>query len=137
MSEGINFANDMARCVMVVGLPYPDITDPELKEKMSAMDAAAAKNSSSISGQAYYQNLCMRAVNQSVGRAIRHANDYASIVLADFRYSTDPRVMSSLPRWLRRGSANGEGDKSFSGMLSRLTAFFDDKKATTDISTKE
>ena len=134
MSEGINFANDMARCVMVVGLPYPDITDPELKEKMSSMDVAAAKNKSSISGQAYYQNLCMRAVNQSVGRAIRHANDYAAIVLADFRYSTDPRVMSSLPQWLRRGSSGV--DKSFNGTLSRLTSFFDEKKASTNDSIK-
>ena len=25
MSEGINFPNDMARCVLVAGLPYPDI----------------------------------------------------------------------------------------------------------------
>lgn len=129
MSEGINFANDMARCVMVVGLPYPDITDPELKEKMSTMDAAAVKNKSSISGQAYYQNLCMRAVNQSVGRAIRHANDYAAIVLADLRYSTDPRITSSLPQWLRRGSAS-VGDTSFGGVTSRLTRFFDGKNVT-------
>jgi chromosome transmission fidelity protein 1 len=32
MSEGINFADDMARCVVVVGLPYPDCTDPVLNE---------------------------------------------------------------------------------------------------------
>jgi chromosome transmission fidelity protein 1 len=54
MSEGINFANEMTRCVMVVGLPYPDITDPELKEKMSALHAMAARNKSSILGQYYY-----------------------------------------------------------------------------------
>lgn len=133
MSEGINFANDMARCVMVVGLPYPDITDPELKEKMSSMDAAAANNKSFISGQAYYQNLCMRAVNQSVGRAIRHANDYAAIVLADFRYSTDARIASSLPQWLRRGSTKSD-DKSFGGVTKRLTAFFNEKKIAGDSS---
>jgi chromosome transmission fidelity protein 1 len=126
MSEGINFADEMARCVMVVGLPYPDITDPELKEKMSAMDAAAARNKSSISGQSYYQNLCMRAVNQSVGRAIRHAQDYAAIVLADGRYSSDPRIASGLPQWLRRGYVAKE-DKSFDGFVERLAAFFDEK----------
>jgi chromosome transmission fidelity protein 1 len=101
MSEGINFSNEMARCVVVVGLPYPDCTDPELKEKMASMDSSHNK---AISGQAYYQNLCMRAVNQSVGRAIRHANDYASILLVDLRYRTDQRVWSGLPRWLTNGS---------------------------------
>jgi chromosome transmission fidelity protein 1 len=74
-SDGINFANEMAPCVVVVGLPYPDITDSEIQEKMSTMDMAAAHNKSSISGQSYHQNLCMRAVNQSVGHAIHHAHD--------------------------------------------------------------
>lgn len=102
MSEGINFSNDMARCVIVIGLPYPDITDPELKEKMAALDEST-KNL--ISGQAYYQNLCMRAVNQSVGRAIRHSNDYAAIILIDSRYTSDSRIWSGLSSWLKKGSA--------------------------------
>lgn len=38
-----------------------------------------------VSGRSYYQTLCMRAVNQSIGRAIRHANDWAAIVLVDRR----------------------------------------------------
>jgi len=100
MSEGINFANDMARCVLVVGLPYPDITDPELKMKMHLLDKNLRDSETSISGQAYYQNLCMRAVNQSIGRAIRHAKDYAAIVLADARYVTDSRIWRGLPQWL-------------------------------------
>ncbi|KAL9185408.1 LOW QUALITY PROTEIN: hypothetical protein ACHAXT_003185 [Thalassiosira profunda] len=103
MSEGINFANDMARCVMVAGLPYPDITDPVLQEKMQSLDRECRNAGVGITGQAYYQNLCMRTVNQSVGRAIRHANDYAAIVLADFRYASDTRIWRGLPQWLRRG----------------------------------
>ncbi|EED93598.1 DNA helicase, partial [Thalassiosira pseudonana CCMP1335] len=100
MSEGINFANDMARCVLVVGLPYPDITDPVLKEKMQCLDREYRKSGTGITGQSYYQNLCMRTVNQSVGRAIRHANDYAAIVLADYRYASEPRIWKGLPQWL-------------------------------------
>ncbi len=101
MSEGINFSNDMARCVLVVGLPYPDITDPELQEKMRLLDKESREKNTSISGQSYYQNLCMRAVNQSIGRAIRHVNDFAAIVLADMRYTTDPKIWDQLPAWLR------------------------------------
>jgi chromosome transmission fidelity protein 1 len=100
MSEGINFADDMARCVLVVGLPYPDITDPELKEKMQLLDKESREKKISISGQAYYQNLCMRAVNQSIGRAIRHINDHAAIILADARYVSDSRIWNKLPSWL-------------------------------------
>lgn len=120
MSEGINFADDMARCVMVVGLPYPDITDPELKEKMTTMDQTPG----GITGQAYYSNLCMRAVNQSVGRAIRHANDYATIILCDQRYVTDQRIWHGLPAWLKRG---GEKQKGFDNAVDDVKRFFESR----------
>jgi chromosome transmission fidelity protein 1 len=111
MSEGINFADDLARCVVVVGLPYPDLSDPVLVEKMKSLDSIAAqqqKNRSNhadgplpLGGRNYYKNLCMRAVNQSVGRAFRHADDYAAVILADYRYSSDLSVWNKLPNWLR------------------------------------
>jgi len=126
MSEGINFADDMARCVLVVGLPYPDITDPVLKEKMKSLDTDTGIG---ISGQAYYQNLCMRTVNQSVGRAIRHANDYASIILADFRYATDTRIWRGLPAWLRRGcNVPTQQDAAFGKVMKDIRSFFAEKK---------
>ena len=39
MSEGINFSDDLGRCVVVVGLPYPNARSPELVEKMNFLDA--------------------------------------------------------------------------------------------------
>jgi DNA repair helicase (rad3) len=125
MSEGINFVNEMARCVVVVGLPYPDITDPELKEKMKVLDDLHRNNRDNpmgITGTEYYHNLCMRAVNQSVGRAIRHEKDYAAIVLVDARYSTDARVWKGLPKWLR--SDQRQGAKSFEENLKSLQTFY-------------
>ena len=48
----------------------------------------------------YYENLAMRAVNQSVGRAIRHIKDYAAIYLIDERYK-HAHVQQKLSRWVR------------------------------------
>jgi hypothetical protein len=36
--QGINFSDDLARCVVMVGLPYPDRTDLELAQKMAYLD---------------------------------------------------------------------------------------------------
>ena len=47
--------------------------------------------------QGHYENLCMKAVNQSVGRAIRHKEDYAAIIFLDHRLSICALVNSALP----------------------------------------
>lgn len=103
MSEGINFADDLARVVAVVGLPYPSVDDPVLRERMRYLDARFAPPPSSTAsrspGQQLYENLCMRAVNQSIGRAIRHRSDYAAMLLIDARYGS-PRVSNGLPGWI-------------------------------------
>ena len=124
----------------MVGMPYPNPTDPELQERMPFMDTQQqqhvlkaacpangeahltpseaamlsqsapfgcgstgpalmsgstlgkgdrpthAKGSTQTAGREYYEDLCMKAVNQCVGRVIRHRNDYAAIVLADARW---------------------------------------------------
>ncbi|XP_036921660.1 putative ATP-dependent RNA helicase DDX12 [Sturnira hondurensis] len=51
-------------------------------------------------GKALVENLCMKAVSQSIGRAIRHQKDFASIVLLDQRYARPP-VLAKLPTWIR------------------------------------
>jgi len=96
LSEGINFSDDLARCVVVVGLPYPDIRDMILQERMKYADSKQIGN-----GRKLYESLCMKQVNQSIGRSIRHKQDYATIVLFDRRYESN-HVMDQLPSWITR-----------------------------------
>jgi chromosome transmission fidelity protein 1 len=124
LSEGINFADDLARGVVVVGLPYPDPTDPVLVEKLKLLDSTPG----GMSGRAYYQTLCMRAINQSVGRAIRHAHDYASIILVDARYATDHKVAQALPQWLTSSTKGWQNTHSLDQVMCNLESFFKLKK---------
>ncbi|XP_047596908.1 ATP-dependent DNA helicase DDX11 isoform X3 [Lutra lutra] len=101
MSEGINFSDNLGRCVVMVGMPYPNIRSPELQEKMAYLDQTLPRGPGQPPpGKALVENLCMKAVNQSIGRAIRHQKDFASIVLLDQRYARPP-ILGKLPAWIR------------------------------------
>ncbi|XP_024969556.1 ATP-dependent DNA helicase DDX11 isoform X1 [Cynara cardunculus var. scolymus] len=120
ISEGINFSDGMGRCIVMVGLPYPSPSDIELMERVKHIDGLGdgpcfngeaqagfdILRSCKRRGREYYENLCMKAVNQSIGRAIRHINDYAAILLVDTRYTSDSSRKSfhptnKLPRWIK------------------------------------
>jgi len=120
MSEGINFSDELGRCILVVGLPYPSSVDPVLQQKMKYFDQrAAVPGSLSISGKEYYENLCMKAVNQAIGRSIRHIKDYSSILLVDQRYSR-PSVIQKLPLWISRGVVTTHNFGQAFGLLHKF-----------------
>ncbi|KAG0209113.1 DEAD H (Asp-Glu-Ala-Asp His) box helicase 11 [Mortierella sp. GBA30] len=142
MSEGINFSDRLGRGVIVVGMPFPNKGSPELQERMRYMDQVQQQElqqqqkqqrHSTISaslpqrmtaGSEYYENLCMRAVNQSIGRAIRHQNDYAVIVLLDRRYGV-PRIRKKLPGWI---GSSIEICEQFGPAMNKLSGFFRAKR---------
>ncbi|NWU44662.1 DDX11 helicase, partial [Hylia prasina] len=100
MSEGINFSDDLGRCVIMVGMPYPNIRSPELQEKMTWLDKTMPRAAGQAPSRVLVENLCMKAVNQSIGRAIRHQKDFASVLLLDHRYAR-PAIFNKLPQWIR------------------------------------
>ncbi|KAI8117956.1 ATP-dependent DNA helicase DDX11 [Lucilia cuprina] len=97
LSEGLNFADDLGRGVIVVGMPYPNRNSPELQERMTYLDSTLGPGS----GSEYYENLCMKAVNQCIGRSVRHIRDYACVYLLDERYARE-NIQRKLPQWISR-----------------------------------
>lgn len=127
MSEGINFADDLARAVIVVGLPFPNAFSAELVAKRnfivdSCTRKGLSKSQAMESARQFYENICMRAVNQSVGRSIRHANDYSTIFLVDTRYE-NPRIQGKLSKWVRERIYSESVDQ----VLNSTKNFFDSK----------
>ncbi|KAJ2502630.1 ATP-dependent DNA helicase chl1 [Coemansia sp. RSA 1972] len=110
LSEGINFSDELGRAVVMVGVPFPSLASPELNERLTYYESIGQKSSAASTARpteqsmgprarSLYESLCMRAVNQSIGRAIRHQGDYAAIIFLDARYA-EPRIARKLPAWI-------------------------------------
>ena len=68
LSEGLNFTDDLARAVVMVGLPYPNASSPELKERLKYVsNLPKQKGETEDAGKELYENMCLNAVNQSIG----------------------------------------------------------------------
>ncbi|KAJ1918099.1 ATP-dependent DNA helicase chl1 [Mycoemilia scoparia] len=84
------------------------IESPRQQQQQQVQRGSSSRMITTQKGQQFYENLCMKAVNQSIGRAIRHANDYATIIFFDHRYASS-RIAQKLPGWLLPSSSSGGG----------------------------
>ncbi|KAK2459645.1 hypothetical protein APHAL10511_008290 [Amanita phalloides] len=132
LSEGLNFADDLARAVVVVGLPFANLGSPELQERLKYVKQQDEKQHATAgSGKAkrdaaaeLYENMCMNAVNQCIGRAIRHKGDWASLILLDQRYAAGS-IRNKLPKWI--GSRLMVAD-TFGQAMREMGAFHRNKR---------
>jgi chromosome transmission fidelity protein 1 len=76
LSEGLNFSDDLARAVIIVGLPFANLASVELRERMNYVNRLEQKrgkgsreSGAKDAGAELYENMCMNAVNQSIGQA--------------------------------------------------------------------
>ena len=105
LSEGINFKDNLCRLLIIVGMPFSNIKSIEIKEKMKYYDKLYSNKKSTINGNEYYENLCMKNINQTIGRCIRNYYDYSSIVLMDNRFTYN-KYFNKLPNWVTREGKN-------------------------------
>lgn len=56
LKKGINFNDGLARCVVMVGLPYPNSFDPILKEKMKYLDEKQKELGTSVKNVFFLTN---------------------------------------------------------------------------------
>ncbi|PNY14225.1 regulator of telomere elongation helicase 1-like protein, partial [Trifolium pratense] len=89
VSEGLDFADHAGRAVVVTGLPFATSTDPKVRLKREYLDQQSGEQGESfkvLTGDEWYNQQASRAVNQAVGRVIRHRHDYGAIIFCDERF---------------------------------------------------
>lgn len=100
VSEGIDFSNDNARAVLAVGIPFPSVKELQVSLKRQYQDEKSRVDKKLVSGHVWYQLQAFRALNQALGRCIRHRNDYGTILLLDSRHRGQKHT-ASLSKWMR------------------------------------
>ena len=68
-----------------------------------------------------YSQTAMRAVNQALGRVIRHRDDFGAVLLLDSRFG-DPGTMANISSWLRPCMKVATGFGQVSDRRARLSA---------------
>jgi Fanconi anemia group J protein len=103
VSEGLDFADNNARAVICIGIPFPAIKDTlvDLKKKYNDKRRSLNRDTSLVSGNEWYEIQAFRALNQALGRCIRHKEDWGAILMVDDRYKKTPRYVQSLSKWVR------------------------------------
>lgn len=126
LSEGIDFRDDTSRAVVIVGIPFPYKKDVVVNLKRQWNDRARKQSEAArktvMHGGQWYEMQAFRAVNQALGRVVRHRYDYGAIVLVDYRFQQQ-RVLEQLSQWTR--SAVCRTDSSHNEVVQQLEAFYE------------
>jgi Rad3-related DNA helicase len=75
LSEGLDFVDEMARLVISVGVPYRPLKDQGVICQRA------------YCGETWYLIDAVRSINQSLGRCIRHVNDFGAMIIIDSRFT--------------------------------------------------
>ncbi|KAF5271187.1 hypothetical protein FQR65_LT05331 [Abscondita terminalis] len=126
ISEGLDFADANGRAVLITGLPFAPLKDPRIVLKRKYLDVCRITNKEISSGEEWYTMDATRAVNQAIGRVIRHQYDYGAIILLDSRFGAF-RIRSQMSRWLRD---HVKHIKNFGEIIKDLKVFFRNAEAT-------
>ncbi|CAF1042294.1 unnamed protein product [Adineta steineri] len=104
-SEGIDFSDNNARCVITLGIPYPNVQDEEVIFKRNYNNEQNKRVPQIMNGSDWYDSQAYRALNQALGRCIRHKNDWGALIIVDERIVNnmqDKHFNNKISLWIKQ-----------------------------------
>ena len=74
-SEGVDFRDRLCRALFLFGVPFPDVGSPAVLQRARASGRPA-----------FLKEMAAKTINQTLGRALRHAEDFALVFLVGKRF---------------------------------------------------
>ena len=100
LSEGIDFKNELCRTLILFGLPFPNMQCESFKQKCKSLNIQSEFD--------YGLSITMRSINQTIGRCLRHHQDFAYCFLIDTRYNSYTNttsylqsIMNQFSKWIK------------------------------------
>lgn len=119
VAEGLDFADTYGRAVIITGIPFPPWNEPKVQMKRKYLDDLGG----GVSGEDWYQLAASRAVNQAIGRIIRHKNDFGAILLCDCRFNN--RIQKAqLSGWVQKHFRGSDSYRCFGAVYLAVVQFF-------------
>ncbi len=104
ISEGLDFKDDFARIVICVGIPYANFYEERIQLKMKFLDGFFNQNQNlkinKMSGRDWYKIDAIQTVNQSLGRVLRHKDDYGMMICIDLRFEYQ-YIFKLFSKWMK------------------------------------
>ncbi|XP_032727772.1 Fanconi anemia group J protein [Lontra canadensis] len=134
VSEGLDFSDDNARAVITIGIPFPNVKDLQVELKRQYNDQHS-KLRGLLPGRQWYDIQAYRALNQALGRCIRHKNDWGALILVDDRFRSNPsRYISGLSKWVRQQIQH---HSTFESAMESLAEFSKKHQKVIDVSRED
>ncbi|XP_065192679.1 uncharacterized protein LOC135823764 isoform X2 [Sycon ciliatum] len=116
VSEGLDFSDNNARAVITIGIPFPNFKDKLVELKRAYNNEQV--NRGLLNGSEWYEIQAFRALNQALGRCIRHKGDWGALFLIDERFRMrQGRYVNGLSKWVRGSVHHAESCQSAIGSL--------------------
>lgn len=137
VSEGVDFRDDEVRAVVIIGIPFPSVASMQVAQKKIWNDHHCCRSSSQgatqhgrpttrmiLKGNEWYRLQAFRALNQALGRCVRHRFDYGAILLLDVRFKRAENI-ASLPTWTRAALRCSPQLYTHENTMTNLRLFFE------------
>ncbi|CAG2172532.1 unnamed protein product, partial [Oppiella nova] len=105
LSEGMDLPDDYCRGVIMTGLPFPAVMDPKVKLKKQYLNNANTE----LTFDEWYGLQMKRALNQAIGRVVRHKDDFGVVILMDSRF---PSYSDGLSKWIETFIEHNDNNQS-------------------------
>lgn len=127
VSEGLDFADMYGRAVIIVGIPFAPYLDPKVILEKKYLDENRTRENGMPSGNQWYVLDAIRAINQAIGRVIRHKDDYGAIFFCDNRFHSS-RNKHDISKWIQDHLGALKAGEHFSSMIEDVRHFYENAK---------